>query len=107
MKDQKKRGVLRLFSTKAQASRNPAPLAAREPMRSDAELEPLASKVAANVHLMRKFRATVGCDDEARMRVVIDEVRQYAASIDPKLTYAEGAKLSLLPSTIDDSPSRN
>jgi hypothetical protein len=65
-------------------------------MRSNAKLEPLAKKVAENVSLMKKFRATVGADDEARMRSVIDEIREYATSIDPTLTYAEGAKLALL-----------
>jgi hypothetical protein len=30
------------------------------------------------------------------MRSVIDEIREYATSIDPTLTYAEGAKLALL-----------
>ena len=44
-------------------------------MRSMSELEPLANEVAANAPLMKKFRATIGCADEARMRDMIDEVR--------------------------------
>ncbi len=87
---------MKLFSPKAEASPLPASITAREPMRSNAELEPLAKQVAENVSLMKKFHATVGADDEARMRSVIDEIRKYAAGIDPTLTYAEGAKLALL-----------
>jgi hypothetical protein len=96
MSEEKPRGVLKLVSEKAGPSRDPAPIVAHETMRTSAELDPLVKQVAANGSLMRKFRETVGCDDEARVRAVIDEIRSYAASIDPKLTYAEGAKLALL-----------
>ena len=62
---------MKLFSPRAEASPLPASITAREPMRSNAELEPLAKQVAENVSLMKKFYATVGADDDARMRSVI------------------------------------
>jgi hypothetical protein len=96
MKDEKPRGTLKLLGPKVEVSLRPASITSREPMRSNAKLEPLAKKVAENVSLMKKFHATVGAADEARMRSVIDEIREYATSIDPTLTYAEGAKLALL-----------
>ncbi|MET4803388.1 hypothetical protein [Bradyrhizobium sp. LB11.1] len=107
MSDEKPRGVLRIPGSKPDVLRDPPPAIAREPMRSNSELEPLAKQVAANAPLMNKFRATIGCEDEARMRDMIDEVRNYARSIDSALTYAEGARLALLLSNIDDrgSPS--
>jgi hypothetical protein len=85
-----------LVSEKPGPSGNPAPIVAHETMRSSAELDLPVKQVAANASLLRRFRETVGCDDEARVRAVIDEIRSYAASIDPKLTYAEGARLGLL-----------
>ena len=102
MNDEKPTGVLRIPSSKADVSHDPPPVIARKPMRSNSQLEPLAKQVAANALLMNKFRATLGCDDEARMRDMIDEVRNYARSIDPALTYPEGARLALLLSNIDD-----
>lgn len=96
MTDEKPRGVLKLVSEKPGLSHDPAPIVAHETMRSSAELDPLVRQVAANASLMERFRETVGRNDEARVRAVIDEVRSYAISIDPNLTYAEGAKLALL-----------
>jgi hypothetical protein len=46
--------------------------------------------------LIRSFQENVGKDDEDRARNFIDEVRNYARSIDPALTYAEDAALALL-----------
>ena len=51
---------------------------------------------------MNKYHATIGCEDDARMRDMIDQVRNYARGIDPTLTYAEGASLALLLSNFDD-----
>jgi hypothetical protein len=90
---------------KADVSHDPPPAIARKPMRSMGELEPLAKQVAANAPLMNKFRATIGCEDEARMRDIIDEIRNYARSIDPALTHAEGTTLAVLLPNIDDSGS--
>ena len=95
-------GVLKIPNLKPDVLRDPPPAIAREPMRGNLELQPLAKQVAANATLMNKFRATIGCEDEARMRDMIDEVRNYARSIDPTLTYAEGASLALLLSNTDD-----
>ena len=96
MRNEKPRGVLKLVTEEPGPSQTPAPIPVRETMRSDAELDPLVRQIAANASVMRRFRETVGCDDEVRVRAVIDEIRSYAVSIDPKLTYAEGAKLALL-----------
>ncbi|MHC2531853.1 hypothetical protein [Bradyrhizobium diazoefficiens] len=105
MNDDKPKGVLRIVGSKPDVSHDPPPPIARKPMRSNSELEPLAKQVAANVPLLNKFRATIGCEDQARMRDMIDEVRNYARSIDPALTHAEGATIALLLSNIDDSGS--
>ena len=105
MNDEKPRGVLRISGSKPDVSHDPPPAIARKPIRSNSELKPLAKQVAANAPLVNKFCATIGCEDEARMRDMIGEVRNYARSIDPALTYAEGATLALLLSNIDDSGS--
>ena len=74
---------------------NSVPIFERETMRSAVELEPLLRQVAENVCLMKKLHATVGCGDKARVHAMIDEVRNYARSIDPKLTHAEGTTVFL------------
>jgi hypothetical protein len=89
------RRVLRIFSSKP-TSRDPSPLPSQQPMRSLDELKPLAKQIAANADLMKRFRETKGGGDEDRAREMVDEVRNYARSIEPAITYAEGASLALL-----------
>jgi hypothetical protein len=97
MNDEKPtKGILKIPGLKPDVSRDPPPAIVRKPMRSNSELEPLAQQVAANASLMNKFRATIGCDDEPRTRAMVDEVRNYARSIDPALTHAEGTTLAVL-----------
>src|ERR1700761_5412921 len=105
MSDDKPKGILRIPAFNSHVVRDPPPVINRQPMRGHDELEPLARQVAANGPLMKKFRATVGCDDLAQMSDVIDEVSNYARIIDPALTFAEGARLALILSKIDDDGS--
>ena len=103
MNDKKTTGVLKIPDLTHDVQRDPPPAIAREKMRGHLELQLLAKQVAANASLMNKYHATIGCEDDARMRDMIDQVRNYARGIDPTLTYAEGASLALLLSNFDDS----
>jgi hypothetical protein len=105
MNDEKPKGILRIPGPKPDISHTPPPAITRKAMRSMSELGPLADQVAANAPLMNKFRATIGCEDEPRMHDMIDEIRNYARSIDPTLTHAEGTTLAVLLSNIDDTGS--
>jgi hypothetical protein len=95
-KREEPKGVLRILGSGPETSRDTPLLLSREPMRSADELRPLAKQIAANADLIRSFQENVGKDDEDRARNFIDEVRNYARSIDPALTYAEDAALALL-----------
>jgi hypothetical protein len=95
-KREEPKGVLRILGSGPETSRDTPLLLPREPMRSADELRPLAKEIAANADLIRSFQENVGKGDEDRARNFIDEVRNYARSIDPALTYAEGAYLALL-----------
>ena len=94
--EKKPKGILRLFSPEPKSSREMRPLPAQEPMRSSDHLRQLAKQIAENADLIRSFQENVGKDDKDRAGNFIDEVRNYALSIDPALTYAEGARLALL-----------
>jgi hypothetical protein len=65
-------------------------------MRTLDELRPLARQVASNVELMQRFAKVVGSGNESRGREMVDEVRHAAQSLDPTITYAEGAEIALL-----------
>jgi hypothetical protein len=95
-KREEPKGVLKILGSGPEISRDTPLLLPREPMRSADELRPLAKQIAANAGLIRSFQKNVGKDDEDRARNFINEVRNYAHSIDPALTYAEGAHLALL-----------
>ena len=69
-------------------------------MRTLEELTPLATQIASNLELMKKFREVMGSGDEDRARVMVDEVRHFAQTLDPTVTYAEGARITLVLMTI-------
>ena len=98
MADEKKpMGRLILVSGSKPGPQNPPPtLPPRMPMRTQEELTPVAQRVLENVALMQRFRSAVGSDDEPRVRAVIDEVRNYAQTLDPTITYAEGARIAFV-----------
>ncbi|BAM91212.1 hypothetical protein S58_52330 [Bradyrhizobium oligotrophicum S58] len=65
-------------------------------MRSPEELAPLAMQIAMRADLMTRLREVRGCEDEDRVSKMIDEIRDYARSLDPRVTHAEGARLALM-----------
>jgi hypothetical protein len=91
------KGVLRIFSSPPAVPHSPPPkITDLHRLRSKAELELLAKQVAANVPLMGNFRATVGSGDRARVSALIDEIRNYARSIDPELRDADGTTIAFM-----------
>jgi hypothetical protein len=80
---------------KPETSHEPPPIQG-EPMRTLDELRQLARQVASNVELMQKFQKVMGSGDESRGRDMVDEVRHFAQTLDPTITYVEGAKITLL-----------
>ena len=90
------KGILKLFSSQPTSSQRDAPPLPRQAMRRREELDPLAVQISANTDLMTRFRETMGCGVDERAREMIDAVRNYARTIDPEVTYVEGARLVLL-----------
>jgi hypothetical protein len=76
--------------------RNDAALPPSKPMRTQEELAPLAEKVAGNAELVKRFRAVIGSDDKVRVSAMIDEVRQFAQTLDPTVSHPEGTRIALL-----------
>ncbi|HMM88940.1 hypothetical protein [Bradyrhizobium sp.] len=66
------------------------------PMRTQAELAPIAQRVAANPGLMRKFRTVIGSEDQAQASSVIDEITNFAQGGDPTVTPAEGVRITVV-----------
>jgi hypothetical protein len=64
--------------------------------RTSEQLKPLAKRVAENAAIMQRFYQARGSDDEALGREAIDEIRNYARTLDPTITYVEGAWLVLV-----------
>ena len=64
--------------------------------RNSEQLEPLARRVLENTALMKRFSDANGSDNENLAREVIDEIRNYAQTLDPTITYVEGARLCLV-----------
>jgi hypothetical protein len=65
-------------------------------MRSLEELTPIARKVALNRELMQRFRDVMGSENQDRARAMVDEVRNFARTLDPTITYSEGAKITII-----------
>jgi hypothetical protein len=66
------------------------------PIRSEDELSALAMQLAENKVLMQRFRAAFGSKDERLTGRVMNEVREYAQSLDPSVNFREGTRLALL-----------
>jgi len=93
--DKSPRGVLKINSpAQPKATREPPPITPA-PMRSREELDPVARQISLDSHLMERFRGVMGCGDEERARAMVDEVRLIAQSIDPSISYAEGARVTI------------
>jgi len=69
---------------------------ARNRNRFGDELKPLAKQVADNPIIMQRFEQARGSDNEELARQVVDEIRNYAQSLDPTISYVEGATIVLL-----------
>ncbi|HLG79646.1 MAG TPA: hypothetical protein VKY22_01425 [Bradyrhizobium sp.] len=64
-------------------------------MRSIEELGPIARQISSDRELLRRFAEVMGSEDEDRARAMVDEVRRVAQALDPSISYAEGASVSL------------
>jgi hypothetical protein len=83
-------------SKKVDASTQPSPPRPKSaPLRSEEELRALALRIAENLELMQRFRSAVGSNDEHLTGRVMHEVREYAQSLDPTVTFNEGTRLAL------------
>jgi hypothetical protein len=72
------------------------------PHRDVEELEPLARQVLENTELIKRFREARGSNNEEATRQVVDDVRDYARTIDPTISHVEATRLILtLVSLID------
>ena len=91
------KGIIKIPSTpgETKTSCEPPPLR-REPMRSLEQLTPLARKVALNQELMQRFRDVMESEDEDRARAMVDEVRNFARTYDPAISYPEGATITVI-----------
>jgi len=90
-------GIIRIPSSdKPKISQEPSSRPPPKTIRAPVELVPLARQIAANVELMGRFREAMGSGNEDLARKVVDEVRQHAQTLDPSLTYADGATVNIL-----------
>lgn len=103
--DQKPTGILKLVSPSPSVTHGSFPPTRDQPMRNRDELMPLARQIAENADFMKRFRGVIGSGNKDRARDMLDELIEYARTIDPKLTLAEGTMLALMLATIfDDEP---
>lgn len=91
--DKSERGILKINSLANQT--RCLSLHREVPMRSGEELDPVARQISLDRHLMQRFREVMGCGDEERARAMVDEVRLIAQTIDPSVSYAEGARVTV------------
>ena len=95
--EEKPIGILRIPSfDKPKISQE---LSSRPPpktIRAAEELMPLAYQLASNAELMGRFREVMGSGNKDQARIAMDEVRQHAQTLDPSLTYADGATRTVL-----------
>jgi hypothetical protein len=94
--DKQPRGKIIIPGPSTEAKPEPPPLPRGKPMRTLDELRPFARQVASNIELLRKLKKAMGSGDESRAREMVDEVRHFAQTLDPTITYAEGAEVALL-----------
>ena len=80
---------------KVDAPTQPSPLRPKSaPLRSEEELRELPLRIAENSELMQRFRSALGSNDERLTGRVMHEVREYAQSLDPSVTFSEGTRLA-------------
>jgi hypothetical protein len=65
------------------------------PMRSQAELAPIAGRLAENSDMMKRFKEKIGTDRQ-RANELIDEIRVAARELDSTITHAEGTRITLI-----------
>ena len=94
--EDKPRIILVTPTKKVEAPTQPSPLRPKSvPLRSEEELKALASRIAENSELMQRFRSVVGSNDERLTGRVMHEIREYAQSLIPSVTFSEGTRLAL------------
>src|ERR1700754_123383 len=97
MADEEKTRIILVTPTKkVDVPTQPSPLRSKSaPLRSEEELKALARRIAENSEWMPRFRSAVGSNDERLTGRVMHEVREYAQSLDPGVTFSEGTRLAL------------
>jgi hypothetical protein len=60
------------------------------------ELPAAVEKVTCHAEIMKRLAELTGSDGEERGRAAIDEVGNFAQTLDPTISYAEGARIVLL-----------
>jgi hypothetical protein len=88
-------GKLRIMSVPAPNGVPEPPPFEKQRFRSLDELEPVARQISRDPSLMERFRGVMGSDNEDRAREMVEEVRRIAQTIDPSISYAEGASVTL------------
>jgi hypothetical protein len=99
MADEKKpTGILRIPTITPSRSRveTSRPIAPILPMKTEDELRPLVLRIVENADLMQRFRAVIGCDDQERGRQMIDEIRKFAQTLDPTVTFSDGTSIAVI-----------
>jgi hypothetical protein len=68
-------------------------LRARGRTRPEAELEPIAMKIAQNAEIMERFRAAFGSNDQKLVGQLTRDVIAFAQGLDPTIDHSEGVKV--------------
>jgi hypothetical protein len=88
-------GTLKISSLdQPKAVREPPPLE-RVSFRSLDELNPVARQISLDHSLMQRFREVMGCENSDRAHQMVDEVRHITQTIDPTISYVEGASVTV------------
>ena len=89
------RGTLKITFAETPKGMRELPPIEGEPFRPLKELEPVARQILLDRSLVQRFRDVVGSENDDRCREMVDEVRRIAQSIDPSISYSEGAIVTL------------
>jgi hypothetical protein len=89
------KGTLKITSAETPKAIRELPPIEGEPFRPLRELEPVARRILLDRSLVQRFRDVMGSQNDDRCREMVDEVRRIAQSIDPSISYPEGASVTL------------
>ena len=68
----------------------------RRDLRSREELAPIAQRVAQNAELVEQFLRARGSDNVALGNELIEDIARFAQSIEPTITQADAARITVL-----------